>query len=66
MWDHEPQLATVKWAHDPGRDGPLEAADPREVTGRIVQACRKLLEVAPAAGEADPGRRTDVGWGAIR
>ena len=54
MWDHEPQLATVKWAHDPGRDGPLEAADPREVTGRIVQACRKLLEVAPAAGQPTP------------
>ena len=54
LWDQEPQLAAVQWAHDPGRDGPLAAADPREVNGRIVRACRKLLEVAPAAGEPTP------------
>ena len=50
LWDHEPLLAAVQWAHDPGRDGPLAAADPREVNGRIVRACRTLLEVAPVAG----------------
>ena len=50
LWDHEPLLAAVQWAHDPGRDGPLAAADPREVPGRIVRACRALLEVAPVAG----------------
>ena len=51
LWDQEPLLAAVQWAHDPGRDGPLAAADPREVNGRIVRACRKLLEIAPAAGQ---------------
>ena len=58
LWDREPLLAAVQWAHDPGRDGPLAAADPREVNGRIVRACRKLLEIAPAAGQppGPPGR----------
>ena len=50
LWDHEPLLAAVQWAHDPGRDGPLAAAVRREVDGRIVRACRALLEVAPVAG----------------
>ena len=50
LWDHEPLLAAVQWAHDPGRDGPLAAAVPREVTGRIVRACRTLLEIAPVGG----------------
>ena len=54
LWDQEPLLAAVQWAHDPGRDGPLAAADPREVNGRIVRACRKLLEIAPAAGQPPP------------
>ena len=63
LWDAEPLLAPVQWAHDPGRDGPLAAADPREVNGRIVRACKKLLEIAPAAGPAAPGRRTGLGWG---
>ena len=51
LWDHEPQLAAVQWAHDPGRDGPLAAAGKREVPGRIVRACRALLEIAPVAGQ---------------
>ena len=50
LWDHEPLLAAVQWAHDPGRDGPLAAAAPREVPGRIVRACRTLLEIVPVAG----------------
>jgi TIR domain len=25
LWDQEPLLASVQWAHDPGRDGPLVA-----------------------------------------
>jgi hypothetical protein len=50
LWDHEPLLTAVQWAHDPGRDGPLAAAAPREVTGRIVRAGRALLQVAPVAG----------------
>ena len=50
LWDQEPLLAAVQWAHDPGRDGPLAAAPRREVDGRIVRACRALLKVAPVAG----------------
>ena len=50
LWDEEPLLATVQWAHDPGRDGPLAAAKRGEVPGRIVRACRALLQVAPVAG----------------
>jgi hypothetical protein len=26
LWDPEPRLAAVQWAHDPGRDGPIAAA----------------------------------------
>ena len=50
LWDQVRPLASVQWAQDPGRDGPLAAADPREVDGRIVRACRKLLEIVPTAG----------------
>ena len=60
LWDCEPLLASVQWAHDPGRDGPLAAADPREVNGRIVRICRKLLESAPAAGQ--PPRAAGPAW----
>jgi len=51
LWDREPLLASVQWAHDPGRDGALAGADPWEVNGRIVRACKKLLEIAPIAGQ---------------
>ena len=54
LWDQVPLLAAVQWAHDPGRDGPLAAVKRREVNGRIVRACRALLEVAPVAAQA-PG-----------
>ena len=54
LWQHEPRLEAVQWAHDPGRDGPLAAADPREVDGRIVRACLRLLEIAPPAGQRSP------------
>ena len=60
LWDQEPLLASVQWAHDPGRDGALAAADPREVDGRIVRACRKLVESAPAAGR--PPRAAGPAW----
>ncbi len=60
LWDQVPLLASVQWAHDPGRDGPLAAADPREVNGRIVRACKKLLESAPAAGL--PPRAAEPAW----
>src|SRR5262249_32958630 len=58
----EPLLASVQWAHDPGRDGALAAAEAREVDGRIVRACRKLMELVPAAGRpAQPGETAPVG-----
>ena len=63
LWDCEPLLASVQWAHDPGRDGPLAAADPREVNGRIVRACRKILEITPAAGK--PPRATKPTWAGV-
>jgi TIR domain-containing protein len=55
LWDQEPQLTGVQWAHDPRRDGPLAAADPREVPGRIAQVCRKLLNLVPALSPPGPG-----------
>ena len=63
LWDCEPLLASVQWAHDPGRDGALAAADPREVNGRIVRACRTLVEIAPAAGP--PSRATEPTWARV-
>jgi WD40 repeat protein len=51
LWDQEPLLASVQWADDPGREGALAAADPREVDGRIVRACRKLTELALAGDQ---------------
>ena len=63
LWDQEPLLASVQWAHDPGRDGALAAADPREVDGRIVRACRKLVESAPAAGR--PPRAAGPAWAEV-
>ena len=49
LWDEEPLLAAVQWVGNPVRDGSLAAAAPREVTGRIVRACRALLQVAAVA-----------------
>ena len=58
LWDQEPLLAAVQWAHDPGRDGPLAAADPREVDGRIVRACRSCWRSRrlPGRRPGPPGR----------
>jgi hypothetical protein len=59
LWKHEPQLAGVQWAHDPGRDGPLDADADREGERdrRLVQICEKLIELLPAdAGPADQVR----------
>jgi hypothetical protein len=30
LWEHEPLLTGVQWAHDPGQDGPLDLAADRE------------------------------------
>ena len=63
LWDREPLLASVQWAHDPGQDGALAAADPREVNGRIVRACKKLLAIAPAT--APPPRADGPAWAGV-
>src|ERR1700734_4189597 len=44
LWEQVPWLAAVQWAHDPGRDGPLEEAPPAKVAGRIVRVCRRLMD----------------------
>ena len=60
LWDREPLLAAVQWAHDPGRDGPVAGADP-EVPDR--PGVRRLLETraggraaAPRPGRPGPRR----------
>jgi WD40 repeat protein len=62
LWDQEPLLASVQWAHDPGRDGSLAAADPREVNRRIVRMCYKLLEALPAAGKPPQAATPASAW----
>jgi TIR domain len=47
LWDEEPALERVQWAHDPRRDGPVaSSADP---DGQIVRACKKLLDLLPVS-----------------
>jgi hypothetical protein len=54
LWEHEPLLASVQWAHDPGRDGPLDVESDRERNRRLVQVCRKVVALLPAmAGHPD-------------
>src|SRR5215475_13773036 len=56
LWQHEPLLAGVQWAHDPGRNGPLDVDADREGERdrRLVQICEKLIELLPAdAGHAE-------------
>src|SRR4051794_2515039 len=43
LYQQEPLLTGVQWAHDPGRDGPIAAAAPRERDGRIVRVCKRLV-----------------------
>jgi len=46
-WRHVPQLAEVQWAHDPGRDGPLDTGPLTrgERDGRVWGICERLLEL---------------------
>jgi WD40 repeat protein len=48
LWQYEPLLEQVHWAHDPGRDGPLErsADTPADRDGRLVRICQTLGEMA--------------------
>src|SRR5262249_2598283 len=50
LWEHEPLLDRVHWAHDHARDGPLDldAAREGERDRRLVQICRKVVALLPA------------------
>lgn len=52
LWDEVPELVTVQWLHDPGRDGPLnlDADHPGRRDERLVDVCRRL--VGAVAGRA--------------
>lgn len=50
LWDKVSALERVQWAHDPGRDGPVE--DSSSPGGQIVRVCRTLLKLLPANGRA--------------
>lgn len=62
LWEYEPLLEGVQWAHDPGRDGPLDQGgdQPGERDARLVRVCRRLIAMvgveAPAGLEAMPAR----------
>ncbi len=68
LWDQEPLLEPLQWAHDPKLDTPPTRKQKREAW--IVRICRKLLEFLPAreesigaAEQAQPGR---LGWSVAR
>src|SRR5262249_27414655 len=70
LWEHEPLLTSVQWAHDPGRDGPLDLDADREGERdrRLVQICRKVVALLPArAGYAGqfPWERPESPWEAL-
>jgi len=54
LWEAEPLLASVQWAHDPGHDGPLDLYSERksERDRRLVQICRRLMGLLPPEAEA--------------
>ena len=50
LWQEEPLLAGVQWAHDPDRDGPVaSAADPE---GQIASIATRMLRLLPDSGSA--------------
>jgi WD40 repeat protein len=62
LWDQEPLLERLQWAHDPKLDGPPTQKRKREAW--IVRICRKLLDFVPTRDEnvdgtahKPPGRR---------
>jgi WD40 repeat protein len=55
LWEEEPALKHVQWAHDPERDGALSLSALREKT--IVGICRRVRDFLPATaatGEISP------------
>lgn len=51
LWDTDRYLASVQWAHDPVRDGPLDLHNerPGERDRRLTAVCRRVLELLPPA-----------------
>ena len=41
LWQYQPLLARVQWAHDPGQDGPLDRGgdSPSTRDGALVRIC---------------------------
>lgn len=51
LWQEDQHLAGVQWAHDPGRDGPLDRHNDRdgERDRRLIAVCRRILDLLPSA-----------------
>ena len=64
LWDQEPLLEPLQWAHDPKLDSPPTQKQEREAW--IVRICRKLLELLPAReesiGTAEQVQPAQPGW----
>jgi hypothetical protein len=53
LWEHVSELASVKWLHDPGRDGALNLnADPGQRDRRLREICDQLIALALEARES--------------
>jgi hypothetical protein len=57
LWQEEPYVAEVQWAHDPGRDGPLDLHNERdgERDRRLTALCKRVLELIPPGEVPGPG-----------
>ncbi|MGH3926176.1 MAG: toll/interleukin-1 receptor domain-containing protein [Pseudonocardiaceae bacterium] len=55
LWQEDSYLSRVQWAHDPGRDGPLDMHNERdgERDRRLTAVCWRLLELLPPAEVPD-------------
>ena len=64
LWDQEPLLESLQWAHDPKLDRPPTQKQKREAW--IVRICRNLLELLPAREEsidtAEQAQPAQPGW----
>jgi hypothetical protein len=52
LWQHEPLLERMQWAHDPDRVGPLDVESDRERDRLLVQICEKLIALPAGTGDA--------------
>jgi hypothetical protein len=64
LWQEEPYVAGLQWAHDPGRDGPLDLHNERdgERDRRLTVLCQRVLELVPAAEVSGAGDDTGQPW----